>query len=293
MLPNLIFFDPRPQFVDWLVGYARGRIVIDAGAGVGRLGAMLLERGARCLSLDLEERDEPESPVIMKDATTFEYSRGTLVVLARPCHGNWIYDTIVRTHECGAEVLYVGKPENVENDLEYPGLERRLVGADAGREGEVVYSMKPKPDDKIKYCLVALKTSGIDQGNWWMEDGGDRWINSVGGYRPKGKDEQVLETCWVEDYVDLDHTKTGLLRPEGEADAGWIDRDGKFYGCGSQSHDTVIHLIIKCEVRDVEEKGWMRIYSIERQEWVSNGIRLSAEQRNTASRLGLAIDEDD
>lgn len=226
--------------------------------------------------------------VLAKDAIVFEYTRGMLVVLARPCHGAWIYQVISKAHEAGAEVLYVGKPDNVEMDIDYDGLGRKLLLSDAGEENEEVWSMKPEVGDTIKFCLVRDDFTGS---KWWMEDGGDRWINCVGGWRPKGKKKEALEECWAENYEDLDHTKTDLLVPEDKADAGWIDRDGKFYGCDSQHHDSVIRLIIKKEVGEVEELGWVRVHSIRRQEFVAFGHRMSADQRNTASRLGLALRE--
>lgn len=143
-LPNLVFFDPCPDFVDWLFTYAAGnkRLIVDAGAGVGRLGRELGALGMQIVSIDVVERESPESMVFPWDATEYKYKPFHLVVLARPCRGPWIEESIRRACEAGAEVLYVGREKWLEFDTVFSGISREKVFEDAGDEEETAYMLR-------------------------------------------------------------------------------------------------------------------------------------------------------
>jgi len=122
----------------------------------------------------------------------------------------------------------------------------------------------------------------------WFIDGGDKWHNYAGGFCPKSNDDEVLQTAEADDIHDLDWTLTDMI--SGKWDSGWIDRSGRFYGCNSQMHDTVADLVFNKTVKELEDQGWVRVYS--KDEWICMK-RLSAEQRNTLSRKGHIVNDND
>ncbi len=296
VFPNSVFFDPYKKFIKWLHKYARGRLIVDAGAGIGRVGAMLLEQHERqILSLDFIEREMPESLVLRKDAVSFEYTRGMLVMIARPCRGQWIEDTIWNAGEKGAEILYIGKEEHVENDTVWEYMARTLVYKNAGKDREVVYSLKQEcliNEDKEHWVLV--KTKDFDD-PWWVEMlDEERWGNHMGGYCYRDPDnETILEECWVESYVELDHTKTGMVLKPKQSTGGWIDPQGNFYGCLYMGHNDIISLIIKRTTNEVMDEGWIKIYNMPDQK-INRSIDLyyccektiTPEQKKTMLELG-------
>lgn len=151
-------------------------------------------------------------------------------------------------------------------------------------------------EEKELWCLVITRPQTRP---YWMVDLGEDWENSSGGYRPKREDDQILEKAWIEHYDDLDHTKTGLMRDESEASGGWVDRDGKFYGCCYLEHDTLARLAIKKSVAELESQGWIRVWSMPDvilDDWDRHytcRIRMTAAQRNTMSRIGFPLKDDD
>lgn len=42
---------------------------------------------------------------------------------------------------------------------------------------------------------------------------------------------------------------------------GWIDPDGRWYGCRPEDHDEFMHLYLEKEVKDAEREGWIRVRS--------------------------------
>lgn len=65
---------------------------------------------------------------------------------------------------------------------------------------------------------------------------------------------------------------------------GWIDREGRFWGCGFAAHELLLHFMGE-DVKDVEQKGWVR---------VSMGIaqclfQPSSAQIQRMDSLGLAV----
>lgn len=143
-VPYSVFFEPRSAFVQWLVEHIkRGeRVAVDCGAGVGMLGKILLDKGAPTLSIDFLERDSTESPVLIMDATFFEYHDNMTAVVARPSSGDWIRDTFIKALDGDAKVLYVGVERNYDRDLydlEDEGMKYQLAFSNAGEEGEEAF----------------------------------------------------------------------------------------------------------------------------------------------------------
>lgn len=110
----------------------------------------------------------------------------------------------------------------------------------------------------MKFLHEYLRYSGgtiIDNGWWEISEDGTRLINIYGGwhnYTPR-EDDIVVE---ADSWYDLDWSH--LLKPD--SPYGWIDRDGKWYGCGYQNHSAVAEFVLGKTERDLEESGWVKLY---------------------------------
>jgi len=70
---------------------------------------------------------------------------------------------------------------------------------------------------------------------------------------------------------------------------GWIDREGKFYGCAFGNHDSLVESM-GFEAWEVEEKGWIRIADTH---WVlaSSISQLTPNQSRTLKHIGRCPDD--
>lgn len=140
----IVFFNPTEECLDWMVKYINKRSVIDCGSGVGRLSSKLMKRHISVVPVDLFLKDCLEAYPIQINAVDFPYPEFSLVVIARPCRGNWIHQVIRKVLESNGEVLYVGLQKHHEEDLE-PLEDKYLlekVYDNAGDDNEYVYSIK-------------------------------------------------------------------------------------------------------------------------------------------------------
>ncbi len=135
--------------------------------------------------------------------------------------------------------------------------------------------------------LYARITTKFWDGPYWVEVGPRYWSTTGGGRIPRCDSDGVLEYKEANDWTDLDWTHTTLHRPESRD--GWISPDGRFFGCESQGHDMFAWLGLKQAVKDLEQCGWVRVY------WdrFKCHRRLTAMQRNTLSRKGHEIKDED
>ena len=134
------FFVPTPEFIQWMKREAGKTLVYDVGAGAGHVTKALHDAGIATLGIDLYVHDQPEHPVINADGTALGYAKGSIVMICRPCHGNFAEDVVARAIECGApKVIYVGLVRNVAEDLDEYLLRFKEAGIKAGRDGEKVW----------------------------------------------------------------------------------------------------------------------------------------------------------
>lgn len=97
---------------------------------------------------------------------------------------------------------------------------------------------------------------GIVRDNGWWRISGDRLYNRCGGshdYVPH--DDDII--CEANDWDELDYSY--LLKPESKY--GWIDRNGRFYGCNYEEHDDIAELVLHKSSRQLETEGWIKIYA--------------------------------
>jgi hypothetical protein len=139
----MIFFNPNETMVTWLIEYANKRHIMDIGAGDGHLVKSINQQCPdKAIGIDLLNLD-PTVPVYQLDATRSEIiskcKPNFLLLMCRPCHGWWIEQTLKRIPS-DVEVLYIGLPKNVEDDLW--GFDYEIVDhLGSSTDNEVVYKI--------------------------------------------------------------------------------------------------------------------------------------------------------
>lgn len=141
---NIRFFVPNTRMLGWLVRYAGQRYIFDIGAGNGELVEDINNRMKdKAFGIDLL-KSNPMGPVYQMDATNTDLIRkcpnNYLCLFCRPSHGDWITDTINQLPQ-DVEVLYIGLPENVEDDL-YGLNYKEITHQGLSKDNEVVYRIE-------------------------------------------------------------------------------------------------------------------------------------------------------
>jgi len=120
---------------------------------------------------------------------------------------------------------------------------------------------------------------------WMRESEDERWVQFVKGlWRPK-HDGDIVKLCdKVEDTCLLDWSGTWLYRPE--STAGWLTREGRFYGCPTYYHDQLAQYVMGIKASEAEEAGWVRVKDTKYYNCLK---KLSPEQKNWLSAKGYKI----
>lgn len=299
-LPSNTFFNPTTKFIDWFVPLLKNKVVIEVGAGMGLLASKLQEKKLNIVAIDICNRDEECTHIIRQDAIKFKYPRNSIVIIARPNRGTWIYDMMEKAFNDGAsKIYYIGLHKHIDEDIKSLPFYFNEVYKNAGKNKEVVYEIckeKPKQGNLEKYHLIVTHhipanpaCKPYDMGPFWYQiEDGDK-VNLNGGFMPfDDKMDKILETVEAESWDDLDWMKTSLINDKYVS--GWLDRHGKFYGCESMHHDFVMQMIFRMEVSDAEDKGWVRIYG--KNDYACRK-RISRDQYDYLKRQGFKVDEDD
>lgn len=94
-----------------------------------------------------------------------------------------------------------------------------------------------------------------DNGWWKISEDGKHLENPCGGYHDyiPCQDDVIAE---ADSWDDLDYSF--LLKPD--SPYGWIDREGKFYGCAYSDHSAVASRILHSSERTLEMQGYIKIY---------------------------------
>ena len=142
-LPDQLFFQPKPVFLDWLD--TQPPHVIDVGAGVGLLGSL---RPDKVVCFDICPRANPRCHIYPVDATDFKYPSDCVVLMCRPCMGPWIRQTWSKVLGCGARMFYVGVERNFQHHLT-EGIEYEIVLDDVGLDNEKLIEIKAVHDKDI------------------------------------------------------------------------------------------------------------------------------------------------
>jgi hypothetical protein len=139
---DLRFFMPTAAFYTALEPY-KSIGLVDAGAGTGMVSKDLTERGFRMLAVDLMPREGQGEHVIQMEAESVPYGPNLWLLLCRPDHSGWVYDTMQRALARGAGVFYAGLERNFSIDLDdYVGRETMRY-ANVGEEEESLFFFEP------------------------------------------------------------------------------------------------------------------------------------------------------
>lgn len=142
------FFEPTEAFFKALAPF-KGKQFIDAGAGQGHVTAQARERGFKMLPVDIMPREGRVVEVLPLEAESQPYSEDLWLLICRPDHSGWAYETLRIALEAGASVFYAGLPRNFAVDLEdFQGLEAQRWDA-VGEEEEVLLLFTPEALNKL------------------------------------------------------------------------------------------------------------------------------------------------
>lgn len=292
----MIFCKIDEQLCTHIQEYAQGKLFIDCGAGEALFERMMPKNSV--LSLDIRIQTD-EVAVLQFDYREFEFIQDMIPIFIRPCHALQVYETIIKNLDAVDSFLYVSHPKNIKRDLPVKYNEFDVVHIFPeweGIEGERIFEISV---ERTKQMSTFILVEYEYQGKHWGRREGQKLFNRAGGYCLVEEDDKILETVEAEDWEELDYTKTSLVDLNGK-DAGWLDRNGKFYGCDSKDHDEVVYYYFKSTLEEFERIGWVRVYAAP-ETWREfdiywhnlSRLRLSAEQRNWLSLRGHKVDEDD
>jgi len=124
LLGDQKFFEPDKNFIDWLVKYANGRMIVDVGSGNGHVTRAVNDQGGKAIGVDpfmtdkcLYSQGTSFMPLDIRE-TPFNKIDGNkvLYLLARPCHGG-LTEITMQYAQKNSEVLYLGLNKNVNIDF--------------------------------------------------------------------------------------------------------------------------------------------------------------------------------
>lgn len=140
ILPKLKFFEPTRKFLKWIKKTYSDRLIYDVGAGCGHVAKALSELGIQVLAIDINRREGGEEfPIHLENAEAYHYKEESVVMICRPCHGEFSEQVIFQAARCHARfIMYVGLEKNFRNDLGPHFSSFKLALKGAGLEGESV-----------------------------------------------------------------------------------------------------------------------------------------------------------
>lgn len=176
LLNGSIFFDPDDEMVDWIIEYANGRIIVDAGCGEHlNLTKKLLLEGQPVIAVDpfINEEDlhnfykwkidnnlisisghvlpgridrfsRDAEEIIGHGNLIKQLGNRVLIIFARPCHSQFVENTIDYL-DPDVESLYITIPGNFDkyNDLgKFRGYAKRIFPKQGtSKDNEEFYSI--------------------------------------------------------------------------------------------------------------------------------------------------------
>ncbi len=140
-LPCSTFFEPTKKFLLWMEKRYPYPIIYDVGAGLGHVTKALQKSGLKALAIDLNYREtEGTLQVVIADGESYRYEQDSIVMICRPCHGQFTEQVIEQAYRCNvAATLYIGLERNVQEDLGVYFPKFNWVLSGAGKDGESVW----------------------------------------------------------------------------------------------------------------------------------------------------------
>ena len=146
VLPRQRFFIPNDRFWNKLDALKDSfDMIVDCGTGNGELPSEAMERHIKMAGVDICLRDG-NGPTIVQiiPAHRMPYSDRIWALTCRPNHSGWCNLLQTQAQDTGAGFIYVGLPNNIDNDLSLDlNLPDDLI-LDVGEEGESMLVWLPE-----------------------------------------------------------------------------------------------------------------------------------------------------
>ena len=261
---NTIFCKIDDQLIKIIDEISKGRQIVDCGAGMGLLGSKMKNR---VLSIDVYPPENALSKVHRFNCEEFTFNENQMPVFIRPCHSSFPARTIENNKELFADCIYISKPKNFVYDMGRPITEFESVKSLGwtGEDGELAFHVIINSSKIPKRRLTQwyfVKIPEFEHPVWRQKIdryGRTDWVNSMGGGRPVFDDDEIIETCHMDNYCQLDHSKTYLGHLPEDPFNGWLSREGVFYQSAYNSHEDTADLIIGKPSRELEDLGFIKI----------------------------------
>ena len=135
-LPDGRFFEPNKKFWKELSKLGIPSF-IDCGTGNGDLPREASGNSIRMSGCDTNQRETLDPSVHMLPAHRMPFGEKISALVCRPDHSGWVEALVPIVLEKGARFIYVGLPDNVDNDFpDHYKLE--VLAKKVGKDGEVM-----------------------------------------------------------------------------------------------------------------------------------------------------------
>lgn len=109
---------------------------------------------------------------------------------------------------------------------------------------------------KFLHEFLSYSNGLVTDNGWWrISNDETKLFNRCGGYHSYVPSEDDI-ICEVDSWDDLDWS----FLVKNESPYGWIDRNGKYYGCEYEDHDNIAELVLHKTSRQLETEGWIKVY---------------------------------
>ncbi len=270
------FFKYDPIFLNWLITYAGNRPILDIGCGEGHLLRDLLARTPRCHGTEVryitDEDVAPHVTVSNHGVFPVQGHPGWLHVMARPCHGDFVQNTL---NKARGEVIIFTRKSTIEADAgPFFSLLRQIPvpGLHPTSDGEEVacFSFLPKSNFPwIKYEVLdderpvghvwlrpikASKDTMYEHPRWGVVSA-YRAAKSMGGDDLGSELERTTSDHWRSIPGDL---LDPIPEDDGRSEHGWISPTGRIVSCRYFEHDKIAYQHLGLTPDELYDMGWVR-----------------------------------
>ncbi len=146
-------------------------------------------------------------------------------------------------------------------------------------------------ENKDRYFLVSpgddqiTRTRATARRYLWMREDNGQWVRILNQSWRERHSNDIIQLCTkVESPLLLDWSFAYLYKNDYQS--GWLNRNGRFFGCPENYHDKLAHFVLFLKVGELERTGWVRVNN---PLYYSHEKRLSEEQKNWLSSNGHKV----
>jgi hypothetical protein len=280
---SMNFFVPKPEFIQ-LIKTRFGRLFFaDCGAGLGALSHQLTEAGLNGIAIDAFPSPEAVVPITKWVAQLFPFTTGQLPILARPCRGSWIRDTIDAAIHGSGQLLYIGLDKHHDMDIATLPYHKYKLAMNVGEDGECAWLITKEPINmsrknfetiqalRIHYPRETTCLVGIKNGDKYWDMGmsrctlmdGDIILRDYKTEYDAGASLDEIEAMFEQEFV------TQPTPQEPSARLGWLAPNGNWFPCSYCCHASLAAKLAKLFVpkdeyyssasNALQDRGWMQI----------------------------------